>query len=90
MGEDPLLQLDDDADFLNDGDEEEDEEDEHAMNSADNEHNRSHKACKCVPYIQLHGCKLTAGSGSRTERERLEEGIISEAKRIISFDFVKR
>ncbi|GAN08499.1 hypothetical protein MAM1_0207c08013 [Mucor ambiguus] len=72
MGEDLLLQLDDDADYLNDDDEEVDEAEEHAMNSADNEHNRSHKAW------------------SRTERERLEEGIISEAKRIISFDFVKR
>lgn len=33
---------------------------------------------------------LTTLSGSRTERERLEEGIISEAKRMVSFDFVKR
>ncbi|KAL9537524.1 hypothetical protein MBANPS3_011703 [Mucor bainieri] len=72
MDEDPLSQMDDDSDYLNDDDEDEDEEDEHAMNSADNEHNRNHKAW------------------SRTERERLEEGIISEAKRIISFDFVKR
>ncbi|CEP18286.1 hypothetical protein [Parasitella parasitica] len=29
-------------------------------------------------------------SWSRTERERLEEGIISEAKRMISFDFVQK
>lgn len=72
MSEDPFLQLDDDVDYLNDDEEEEDEEDDHAMNSADNEHNRSHKAW------------------SRTERERLEQGIISEAKRIISFDFVKK
>ncbi|KAL7328998.1 hypothetical protein PS15p_207181 [Mucor circinelloides] len=72
-GEDPLLQQDDDADYINDDDdEEEDEEDESAMNSADNERHRSHKAW------------------SRTERERLEEGIISEAKRMVSFDFVKK
>lgn len=56
MGEDALPQLDDDADYIHDNDddddEEEDEEDEHAMNSADNEHNRSHKACKYVQYCK--------------------------------------
>lgn len=89
-GEDPLLQLDDDADYINDDDdEEEDEEDESAMNSADNERHRSHKACKYVTY-NVSASILTIVLGSRTERERLEEGIISEAKRMVSFDFVKK
>lgn len=88
--EDLLLQQDDDADYINDDDdEEEDEEDESAMNSADNERHRSHKACKYVAY-NVSASVLTIVLGSRTERERLEEGIISEAKRMVSFDFVKK
>lgn len=40
-------------------------------------------------YIYISGSlNLIHSLGSRTERERLEDGIVSEAKRMISFDFV--
>lgn len=70
-----------------DDDDDDEEEEENVKNSADNESNRSHRACKFIKYISGF-LDLIHSLGSRTERERLEDGIVSEAKRMISFDFV--
>ncbi|KAI8636638.1 hypothetical protein BD408DRAFT_425811 [Parasitella parasitica] len=73
------LRQEHDEDDDNDNDEDEgsddDDEDEEDENIINSADNKKHPSHK---------------SWSRTERERLEEGIISEAKRMISFDFVQQ